>query len=560
MQPSFFEKLGNKITGYRQMLEGLPLRMELVRDAARLKSSLRFLDALGPPPETGPHAVFFSLGGSLYLSKVEGMLALGLRLRGCRTTVVMQSRDGTDILRRNYEAFGVRDFLYVSDLTAEAPELSEDARRLQDLANKCRRFSELKRLRYRDTRLGQQILATISRARFEGAPDIEDPAIRADFQNMIPYGLQRIDLARQVAAALKPDLALTVEPNYIHWAPFMDEALAAGAEGIHYFQPWRDDAIMFKRLTAATRYDHPSSVSEATFARYSDRPLDEAEDRALDEEFDKRYSGFWQLQKRNQPDTAPFSRDALMTEFGFDGNRKLAVIFSPVLWDANMFYGEDLFEDFGEWYVETVKAANANDKVNWLIKAHPANIWKRQRGKAGSILSEQTLIDQRVGGLRPHVKLLLPDTKVSSLSLFQAADVGVTIRGTAGMEMPCFGVPVVTAGTGRYSGLGFTEDSDSAAAYLARLAAVQDLPRLTQHQIGLARRHAHLVFLRRSWPMKSFRSVLSYGTRPLDHPLLQSLEPAVGSLKDIEQNGDLFAWAEWAMGSRDLDFLNGGDG
>jgi hypothetical protein len=50
------------------------------------------------------------------------------------------------------------------------------------------------------------------------------------------------------------------------------------------------------------------------------------------------------------------------------------VVFSQVLWDANLFYGEDLFEDAGEWFVETVRVACANSAMNWLIKLHPANV------------------------------------------------------------------------------------------------------------------------------------------------------------------------------------------
>ena len=62
------------------------------------------------------------------------------------------------------------------------------------------------------------------------------------------------------------------------------------------------------------------------------------------------------------------------------------------------------------------------------------------------------LIRERVGKLPPHVRVLAPDTKVSTLSLFRSIDAGITVRGSIGYELPCFGVPVVTAGTGRYSG------------------------------------------------------------------------------------------------------------
>jgi len=51
--------------------------------------------------------------------------------------------------------------------------------------------------------------------------------------------------------------------------------------------------------------------------------------------------------------------------------------------------------------------------------------------------------------------VLLPDTKISTLSLYRFADDGVTVRGTPGLEIACFGKPAFTAGTGTYAGLGF---------------------------------------------------------------------------------------------------------
>ena len=56
------------------------------------------------------------------------------------------------------------------------------------------------------------------------------------------------------------------------------------------------------------------------------------------------------------------------------------------------------------------------------------------------------------GNLPGHVKLMRADTGINTFSLFDVADYGLTVRGTIGMELPCFGIPVVTAGTGRYSG------------------------------------------------------------------------------------------------------------
>ncbi len=121
------------------------------------------------------------------------------------------------------------------------------------------------------------------------------------------------------------------------------------------------------------------------------------------------------------------------------------------------------------------------------------------------------------------------------------------------MELPCFGKPTLTAGTGRYSGLGFTDDSTSAAEYLSRLAALHRRAPLDAAETKLARQHAYAAFLLRPWRMKSFKSVFDYqkrGTAALDHNLLC----AVTTHDEALRNGDLDKWADWAE-SAALDYL-----
>src|SRR5205823_4121339 len=118
---------------------------------------------------------------------------------------------------------------------------------------------------------------------------------------------------------------------------------------------------------------------------------------------------------------------------------------------------------------------------------------------------------------------------------------------------PCFGKPTLTAGTGRYSGLGFTIDSASAGEYLGRLAALQDTPPMSPEQKHRARRHAHAAFLLRPWKMTSFRSQFDYrkeGAHALDHNLACN----AASLSEARRNGDLERWTAWAA-TQHVDYL-----
>jgi hypothetical protein len=205
--------------------------------------------------------------------------------------------------------------------------------------------------------------------------------------------------------------------------------------------------------------------------------------------------------------------------------------------------------------VESVRAACANDRVNWIVKLHPANVWKRKRDNVTGDLDELVAIRERVGELPAHVRVLKPDSDLSARSVFDVTDVGVTIRGSVGFELPCFGVPVLTAGTGFYSGRGFTVDSASTEEYLARLRTIEETPPLTDGEVLLAKKHAYALFRLRQTRFTSFRSVF----QPLEHvdrPFEASIEVFAGSADELARADDLRRLGRWAADSRALDYLD----
>jgi hypothetical protein len=230
-------------------------------------------------------------------------------------------------------------------------------------------------------------------------------------------------------------------------------------------------------------------------------------------------------------------------------------VFSHVLWDANMFYGRDLFTDQEQWFVETLRAACENDRVNWIVKLHPANVWKLRRDGFEGELDETRAIREQIGELPPHVRVLQPDSDISTWSLFAVTDFGVTIRGSIGFELPCFGVPVLTAGTGFYSGRGFTIDSASADEYLERLRRIETEPPLTSEEIVRARKHAYGLFRLRQTRFTSFRSVYLPVDEIADSPFEATIDVSLSSVEELVRAEDLRRFGEWAVHSRALDYL-----
>ena len=205
----------------------------------------------------------------------------------------------------------------------------------------------------------------------------------------------------------------------------------------------------------------------------------------------------------NQFDTQILSPQKTRETLGLSSDKKVAVILPHILWDGSFFFGKDLFDDYTQWFVETIRAACANSRIQWVIKIHPAHLIKNKAAKYLGRPAELNVIERVFGNLPDHVKLVYPDTDLSTYSFYEIADYAVTVRGTVGFEASLLGVPVVTAGTGRYDRRGFTLDSNTRQEYLHKLATLETYPRLSKEQIEIAERYAYGALLCRPLSLSS---------------------------------------------------------
>jgi hypothetical protein len=527
-------------------------RLVLERDVRRLRREHG--DAFAGPENDGdgPVALIVSLTDDfVFQLKLEGLLGKALQLKGYRPVVLV--RAGSWIPPAYLRVFGIDDFETLDryhDQKAESDARSE----AEGMLGRGLDASELKALTFRGAAIGRHLLSTISRALHVGAVDLSEPDAKRTLAELLPKTLAATIAGERLLDDLRPELVLFLERNYAAEAPLSDLALERGINVIQFVSGFQDDDLVFKRYTRETRRMHPRSLSDESWERVVAMPFGEEEERELDDAFARRYGNAFALQRRIQSWTRDRPREDVLGALGLDPRKKTAAIFSHIPWDANMFYGEDLFADQEVWFLETVRSACANDRVNWILKLHPANVWKLKREQLDGELDEERAIRSHVGSLPPHVALVRPESDLSTRSIFDLADYGVTIRGSVGFELPCFGVPVLTAGTGFYAGRGFTIDSSTVEEYLGRLGSIEEIPALASDQVELARRHAYALFFLRAARFTSFEATI----RPLEqmgHPLDHDIEVKIRSRADLERAQDLRRFADWAVDSRELDNL-----
>ncbi len=519
--------------------------LELKRKASPALRSAR------PRRSTGETALFVSLTDNLAQVKQEAVLGKALQLDGYRP--LMLTMPHSRWAERYFRAFGLEEFLHPDEFLSPQGAVEADRAAARFLAGSVS-IQSLKELEFRGARVGQQTLSSLSRRFFAGRIRLDDPGVRSALEEVLHHSLRSVLAAERLHEQVQPELVLFIEKGYAGFGSIYDVALRRGANVVNFLAAgmhWRN-ALILKRYTEETRRVHPTSLAPESWRRVREMPWTEEHERVLRSEFEARYaSGHKHPDAGLQEGKRLLSADEIRARHGLDPDRKTVVLFSHILWDANLFFGDDLFSDQETWFVETVKAACENPEVNWLVKLHPANL-----SKGASRSNDEDALREAIGRLPNHVKLMAPDTEVNTFSLFSAIDAGITIRGTVGIELPCFGVPVLTAGTGRYSGLGFTVDSSTREEYLERLARIHELPRLSAEETELAKKHAYGIFHLRPFLFTSFRdSYMDLDAIRTQHPLAVNLELTLRTREEVERADDLRRFAEWARDRSQLDYL-----
>ena len=493
----------------------------------------RFASLFDAPPHArgAGHLLILSYLPLHYSCKVETLFARSLQERGWSVSVL--STASTERLARAYfsRILGapvrrIEEFISF----AHRREIASAVDRAIEIAR--RSLVEYKQFTYRDAPVGLSTIASLSATQPDGIIGTDEKTYTL-LGKLLRQSLFLLHAADAMYEDLKPTLVISQEKGFVGTCETFYEALRRRIDYVQWTSCHEPDSVMLKRFSRETARDHPFSISDRTWTRLRRTRWHEGLREAVLAEFDRGYkSGDWFKYKRLSSEQSFAGRAELFERLGLDRNKKTAVIYSHILNDANLFYGKDLFAGgYEEWLVETVRAAASNPDVNWVLKLHPANVFRNARlgytGEFGELLALRKAFGEIPGFLR----IIRPDDKMSPLSYFGITDWGITVRGTVGVELPCFGVPVLTAGTGRYSGKGFTVDSASAAEYLERVRTIDRVPALTDEEVKLGILHAYCAF--RGRPARCGEIFRDIYPEPLHHPRHRDVELQIDTIGDI---------------------------
>ena len=505
-----------------------------------------------PGPATTERRTALLVGTPSRPLETQVWLTKALALAGFAPTVLLD--DDRRHRRRYYQLAAARktclwsEFSDDLDLTDAAGEMIERSGSIDMLIGQ----------EYAGARVGRVAACSAMRELRTGTLDLSERRTRSVVAMHLSAAMSCAVAAQRIVARLRPAVAIVADCDYTPLGPIFDVCLSQAIDVISYDATHKSNALIFKRHTQESRTEHRSSLSKATWEAIRGLPWSEALTQRLQRELQSGYeTRDWYSQAGTQFKCRHHESNELRDLLGLDPKKKTAFIFPHISWDAPHAWGTQLFNGYDHWLVETVRAACLNDRVNWVIKVHPANVKKSAlSGKHQVRPAELVTLRRHFDSLPPHIFVMPADTRVSTDSVYPIMDYCLTVRGTVGIEAAARGIPVITGGTGRYDHCGFTIDSETPEQYLERIARIEALPPLTPEQRELAQKYAYGLFVMRPLQLSSLTLRFYQGGSEFEPGYVRNESRIVaGSGHDLNRASGIEALKRWLNDPTQADFL-----
>lgn len=434
------------------------------------------------------------LSGSLFHLFIEALIGIGLKKKGHKVTFIID--DNTLPIHemkkigdeKNWDYRATRDYRYAAKFLETigldyipVSDFIDDAGKLE-YQGKYDSILEASLLK-------QYKVGVISK----DLPELTEKT------RLLKQSIAITDYIGRKLVQLQPDTVIMSHGIYSTWGPPFDVLTEHNIPTLVHGRGKKRHSQVFNWNKTGDSWD----VSKE-WENVKDKELSKKERAVLDSYLESRISHKDDVYVYNFGKET--SQQETVKKLGLNADRPIYTLFTNVLWDAASAQREIAFNNPVEWVIETIRWFNQHPEKQLIVKIHPAEV------VIGTKMPFYDIIIDRIAP-SDNVKIIKPEEKVNSWSIYDITDLGIVHTTTAGMELPLVEKPCVVVSKTHYRNKGFTIDIESKEAYFNLLDGfdINDYD-LSKHK-KQALKYAYLLFIRYQIPFNLFYEEVSTDIR-----------------------------------------------
>ena len=175
---------------------------------------------------------------------------------------------------------------------------------------------------------------------------------------------------------------------------------------------------------------------------------------------------------------------------------KFVSLFTNVVWDAQLFFDQNIFDDMLDWLFKTIQYFIDQNKI-LVVRAHPAEI-------SGTLPSKQKISDEikkKFGKLPNNIVFIAPENPISSYSIIEKSEFCIVYGSTIGTEIAAMGKNVLVGGEAWIKNKEISFDPKTKSEYFDLMSKLILNPKMDEKTHKRAKMYAYHFFFKRMIPV-----------------------------------------------------------
>lgn len=429
--------------------------------------------------------VLLMLPGSTFHLYVETLLALGLKKKGHHITFIID--DNTlpihELKKRgneaNWDYEAERDFIFASKF------LNNIGLDFISISDFIKDVEEIQYKNQYDTILEATLLK-----QYKVGIVTEDLPLLPEKKELIKQAIAISEAVGKKLVRIQPDFVIMSHGIYSTWGPVFQILDHAGIPILVHGRGKKRHSQVFNWNKTGDSWD----VS-VEWEKVKNKDLTEKQLEEINAYLESRISHKDDVFVYNFGEQT--GKEKTLAYLGLTDDKPIYSLYTNVLWDAASAQREIAFRNPVEWVIETIKWFNEHPEKQLIVKIHPAEI---------VIGTKMPFYDIIINHIRPadNVKIIRPEEKVNSWSIYEISALGMVHTTTAGMEIPLVNRACAVVSKTHYRGKGFTIDINSKEEYFELLNHFDPASVDYERNRKQALKYAYLLFIRYQIPFNYF--------------------------------------------------------